>query len=53
MDRSGLQELAYDVGQGRVGEPDREVSCGDAQSVLIYDDPAKRARIADFYRVDR
>lgn len=34
------------------GQPDREVSCDDAQSVLIYDDPAKLARIADFYRVD-
>lgn len=35
----------------RFGEPDREVSCDEAQSVLIYDDPAKRARIAVFYGV--
>lgn len=31
------------------GAPDREVSCADAQSVLIYDDPLKRLRIAEFY----
>lgn len=34
------------------GEPDREVSCDDAQSVLVYEDPAKLARIADYYGVD-
>ena len=36
----------------RFGDPDREVSCDDARSVLIYDDPAKLARIAEFYRTD-
>ena len=35
------------------GEPDREVSCDDAQSVLVYEDPAKLARIAGFYGVER
>jgi hypothetical protein len=33
----------------RFGEPDREVSCGADQLVLIYDDPLKRAEIAEFY----
>jgi hypothetical protein len=35
----------------RFGPPDREVSCSDAQRVLIYEDPAKLARIADYYQV--
>jgi hypothetical protein len=34
------------------GEPDRIVSCDDAQDVLIYEQPSKRARIAAFYGVD-
>jgi hypothetical protein len=34
----------------RFGPPDREVSCSAAQRVLIYDDPAKLARIAEYYR---
>lgn len=33
----------------RFGEPDREVNCGDAQRVLVYEDPGKIARIADYY----
>jgi hypothetical protein len=31
------------------GEPDSEFSCGDAQSVLVYDDPVKRAAIAHYF----
>lgn len=47
-------ELAIETGLlgERFGEPDREVSCGDAQSVLIYTDPGKLTRIAEFYGVD-
>jgi hypothetical protein len=37
----------------RYGRPDREVSCGDGQSVLIYDAPEKLVRIAEFYGVER
>jgi hypothetical protein len=37
----------------RFGTPDREVDCSDAQQVLIYDDPGKRERIAEFYGVRR
>ncbi|MCU1418198.1 MAG: hypothetical protein JWP32_2372 [Schumannella sp.] len=37
----------------RFGNPDREVACDDGQSVLIYSDSAKLARIAAFYGVPR
>jgi hypothetical protein len=35
----------------RFGAPDREIACAEGQSVFLYDDPAKRARIAEFYGV--
>jgi hypothetical protein len=35
----------------RFGEPDREVSCSAEHSILIYDEPAKLAEIAEFYHV--
>jgi hypothetical protein len=41
LDEAGLVE--------RFGQPDREVACGDAQRLLVYEDPAKIARIARFY----
>jgi len=34
------------------GPPDVEVECSATQSVWIYDDPAKRDRIAEFYGVE-
>ncbi|MGN6502661.1 MAG: hypothetical protein ACTHKX_07130 [Pseudolysinimonas sp.] len=33
------------------GSPDREVGCGDGQSILIYTEPAKRERIAEHFGV--
>lgn len=35
----------------RFGDPDRTVSCADAQTVLIYSDPTKLAKIAAGYGV--
>ncbi len=31
------------------GEPDGEFSCGEAQTVLVYDDPVKIAAIAEYF----
>jgi hypothetical protein len=36
----------------RFGDPDEVWSCSESQEIWIYDDPAKRARIAEFYGVD-
>ncbi|HTL41850.1 MAG TPA: hypothetical protein VL294_10295 [Pseudolysinimonas sp.] len=36
---------------GSFGAPDREATCSDGQSVLIYSDPAKRERIAAHFGV--
>jgi hypothetical protein len=35
------------------GAPDLEVGCSATQSVWVYDDPAKLAKIADFYGVEQ
>ena len=36
---------------GTFGSPDRDVGCGDGQSILIYTEPAKRERIAEHFGV--
>jgi hypothetical protein len=45
-DEPPIDELAL---TSRFGEADREISCDDEQSVLIYDDSSKVRKIADFY----
>jgi len=47
-DEAAIDEAALTE---RFGPPDREVSCSAARRVLIYDDPGKLARIAQFYGV--
>jgi hypothetical protein len=46
-------ELPIDakVLRAHFGVPDRDVACDDGQDVLVYEDPAKVAKIAEFYGV--
>jgi len=42
--------IEMDLLTAQFGAPDREVTCADRQSVLIYEDEGKLARIAEFYK---
>lgn len=49
----GGDELPIDVAalRDRFGQPDREISCADGQTIMLYTDEASLARIGEFYDV--